>query len=46
MKKVFKEIGGALFLYLVIFLGVVAISSRINYINNQVDNQSEVIALK
>ncbi len=33
MLKVMKKFGGAVMLYLVIFLGIVAISSRVGYIN-------------
>lgn len=34
MKKVLINYGGAIFLYLVIFFGIVAISASVNYFNN------------
>lgn len=34
MKKVLINYGGAILLYLVIFVGIIAISSRMSYINN------------
>ena len=41
MKKVLIEFGGAIILYLVIFFGVIAITSRINNINS--DNYSVTV---
>ncbi len=34
MKKVLINYGGAIVLYLVIFIGIVAVSERLTYINN------------
>ena len=34
MKKVLINYGGAIVLYLVIFIGIVAVSERLAYINN------------
>ena len=34
MKKVLINYGGVILLYLVIFVGIVAIGSRMSYINN------------
>ncbi len=35
MIKVVKKFGGALMLYAVIFFGIVAIVSRVNYLNQE-----------
>lgn len=35
MKKVLINYGGAILLYLVIFVGIIAISSRMTYINKE-----------
>ena len=33
MVKVFKKFGGAILLYVVVFFGIVAISSRLNHLH-------------
>ena len=47
MIKSLKKFGGALMLYAVIFFGVIAVTSRINYVeyDNQMGNE-EVVALQ
>ena len=35
MMKSLKKFGGAILLYLVIFFGIVAITSRVNYIGQE-----------
>ena len=46
MVKVFEKFGGAIFLYAVIFFGIVAIASRVGVQNQASDGASdEVIAL-
>lgn len=42
MKKVLERFGGAIILYLVIFFGIVAISSRVAYIQ---DTSSPVVGV-
>ncbi len=44
MKKVIENYGGAILLYLVIFFGILAISSRISGVNNS-DNYKVNIAI-
>jgi len=45
MKKVLVEFGGVVLLYIVIFFGIIAISSRISYINNIEDNTNNLVAI-
>ena len=46
MKKVLEEFGGALILYMVIFVGILAVSSRMAYINNSdTHNTNNIVAL-
>jgi len=45
MKKVLVEFGGAILLYIVIFFGIIAISSRVSYINNISDNTNNLVAI-
>jgi len=45
MKKVLEEFGGAIILYVVIFIGVVAISSRMTYINNNTTSNNVHVAI-
>lgn len=42
MKKVLVDFGGAILLYVVIFVGIVAIESRLSYINNQSNSNIQV----
>ena len=45
MKKVLVEFGGVILLYTVIFFGIIAISSRVSYINNVNDNTNNLVAI-
>lgn len=45
MVKVFRKFGGAIMLYLVIFIGIVAICSRVHFINQDVSNLEEMVAV-
>lgn len=45
MKKVLVEFGGAILLYTVIFFGIIAISSRISYINSVNNNTNNLVAI-
>lgn len=44
MKKILGEFGGAILLYAVIFFGIVAISSRVSYINEKTEDTSNIVA--
>lgn len=35
MKKVLKNYGGLIFLYMVIFFGVIALTHQVNYLNEK-----------
>ncbi len=45
MIKVMKKFGGAIMLYAVIFFGIVAIVSRVNYIHEGSTVTNEMVAV-
>ena len=47
MVKILKKFGGALMLYAVIFFGILAITSRINYVEGEnIITNDEVVAFQ
>lgn len=45
MIKEMKKFGGAILLYAVIFFGIVAIVSRVNYMNESCVNSTDLVAI-
>lgn len=45
MKKILNNYGGAILLYIVIFMGIVAISKEFNASPNKIEGLNQVIAL-
>ena len=45
MIKSLKKFGGAVLLYAVIFFGIVAVTSRVNYTNYDVEVENNEVAL-
>lgn len=43
MKKVVTEFGGAIILYIVIFFGIIAITTRVTQINNDNTTNKAVV---
>ena len=44
MKKILVEFGGAILFYAVIFFGIVAINTRMSFIND-IENKNNMVAL-
>ena len=44
MKKVLVDFGGIILFYIVLFFGIIAVGTRISYINSITDN-TDIIAI-